>query len=452
MMGILNYLITRRNDKSCLTDFDKFRKIVWDTAENDTIKAVVFKIYIKEAKEQAYINKMFHLCSNESMSNDIFALRIHKDKTMKVMWNKAQTKKSKWLVYSCFWNLFRYENIRNNIPDKLFINIINDMDNIVLLNDKKTNNVYFGMLSNLTLNNNLKPKILDCLTDLTDIQILMLMNIENQSLEHNKLYLPFFTSVFGLFCNIGVDDNLCDQLLESKIFHFIMKNYNYIFSIEHDHNEFPIIRNSLSLINNLINNKNFINLFLKYELIDTLTMIEKKSDNEHTIDLVLLPNIKGGILFPLDIDNFYDTTNIHLAHKFDKILILLDFIVNKKQDINIVDKLGNTILHDALLNEQHTKAALYVLCNANINQLNNEDINPITMNKKLINKILKKKKKIHNSYNKNILKKIPKNYLYEKYLIQEINQYIDISKDIYSIYKTYHETGCYFGTDSEINI
>jgi hypothetical protein len=231
-----------------------------------------------------------------------------------------------------------------------------------------------------------------------------------------------------------------------------MKNYNYIFSIEHDHNEFPLIRNSLSLINNLINNKNFINLFLKYELIDTLTMIEKKSDNEHTIDLVLLPNIKGGILFPLDIDNFYDTTNIHLAHKFDKILILLDFIVNKKQDINIVDKLGNTILHDALLNEQHTKAALYVLCNANINQLNNEDINPITMNKKLINKILKKKKKIHNSYNKNILKKIPKNYLYEKYLIQEINQYIDISKDIYSVYKTYHKTGSYFGTDSEINI
>lgn len=448
-MGILNYIITRRNDKSCLTDFDKFRKIIWDNAENDTIKGIIFKVYLKESKDINYLNKLLHLCSNEAMTNNIFASQIHRDKTMQIMWDKAKTKKSKWLVYSCFWNLFRYENIRNNIPNKLFTNIMNDIDNIINLNDKKINNVFFGMLSNMTLNNALKSKILDCIVDLTDMQIKILINIENQSLENNKLYLPFFTSLFGLFCNIGVDDDLCDLLLESKIFDFIMKNYNYIFSINDFSNlDFPIVRNSLSLINNLINNTNFINLFIKYELMNTLVIIEKRSDNEPTINTVLLPNIKNS----LAIDNFDDTTNIHLAHKFDKILILLDFIVNKKQDINVVDKLGNTILHDALLNEQYTKAALYVLCNANINQLNNEDVNPITMNKKLINKILKKKKRIHNSYNKNILKKIPKNYLYEKYLIQEINQYIDISKDIYSVYKTYHETGCYFGTDSEINI
>ena len=216
-----------------------------------------------------------------------------------------------------------------------------------------------------------------------------------------------------------------------------MKNYNYIFSI-HDFSDLdiPMVRNSLSLINNLIDNTNFFNLFLKYELIKTLTIIEKRSDNEHTIDSVLLPNIKNS----LDIDNFDDTTNIHLANKFDKILILLDFIVNKKQDINIVNKFGNTILHDALLNEQPHKATLYILCNANINQLNNEDINPITMNEKLIEKILKKKKKVQNSYNKKILKMIPKNYLYEKYLIQEINQYIDISKDVYRIYKTFNKS------------
>ncbi len=448
-MGILNYIITRRNDKSCLTDFDKFRKIIWDNAENDTIKGIIFKVYLKESKDINYLNKLLHLCSNEAMTNNIFASQIHRDKTMQIMWDKAKTKKSKWLVYSCFWNLFRYENIRNNIPNKLFTNIMNDIDNIINLNDKKINNVFFGMLSNMTLNNALKSKILDCIVDLTDMQIKILINIENQSLENNKLYLPFFTSLFGLFCNIGVDDDLCDLLLESKIFDFIMKNYNYIFSINDFSNlDIPIVRNSLSLINNLINNTNFINLFIKYELMNTLVIIEKRSDNEPTINTVLLPNIKNN----LAIDNFDDTTNIHLAHKFDKILILLDFIVNKKQDINVVDKLGNTILHDALLNEQYRKAALYVLCNANINQLNNEDVNPITMNKKLINKILKKKKRIHNSYNKNILKKIPKNYLYEKYLIQEINQYIDISKDIYSVYKTYHETGCYFGTDSEINI
>tara|TARA_B110001454_G_scaffold209601_1_gene223248 strand:+ start:503 stop:1843 length:1341 start_codon:yes stop_codon:yes gene_type:complete len=432
------------NDESCLTDFNQFRKIVWDNAENDTAKAIIFKIYFKESKDINYINKLLHLCSNECMNNRIFASQLHREKTMQIMWDKAKTKKSKWLLYSCFWNLFRYEDIRNNIPNKLFTSIIKDIDIIVKLNDKNVNNVFFGMLSNMTLNTTFKSKILECIIDLTDMQIKLLINIENQSLKNNKLYLPFFTSLFGLFCNIGVDDNLCDLLIESKIFHCIMKNYNYIFSI-HDFSDLdiPMVRNSLSLINNLIDNTNFFNLFLKYELIKTLTIIEKRSDNEHTIDSVLLPNIKNS----LDIDNFDDTTNIHLANKFDKILILLDLIVNKKQDINIVDKLGNTILHDALKNRRHEKAALYILCNADINQLNNEDINPITMNKKFINRMLKKKKNIHNSYNKKILKKIPKNYLYEKYLIQEINQYIDISIDIFQIYKTYYENDgiAYFG-------
>ena len=434
-MGIIDYFIHRRVlDKKYLIDFNKFHKIVWNNTENDTIKAIIFKVYIKEAKEQSYINKMLRLCSNECISNHIFALRIHRDKTMKIMWNKAKTKEAKWLVYSSFWNLFRYEDIRNNIPNKLFTNIINDIDNIINLNDRKIHNVYFGMLSNLILNNTLKSKILDCLTDLTDMQIKMLIDIKNQSLGIDKKYLPIFTSIFGLFCNIsfGTNDNFSNQLLESKIFNFVMKNYNYIYSIEQD-DEFPMVRNSLSLINNLINNTNFVNLFIKYELINTLTMIEKKTNNEYTINFILLPNIKIG----LNIDNFNDTTNLHLAHKLDKILILLDFIVNKNRDINIVDRLGNTILHDALINKQHDKASLYILCNANVNQLNNEDVNPITINKKLINKILKKKKMIHNSYNKKILKKIPKNYLYEKYLIREINKYIDIRVDIYNVYKTY---------------
>ena len=94
-MGILNYMLIRMNDESCLTDFNQFRKIVWDNAENDTAKAILFKIYFKESKDINYINKLLHLCSNECMNNHIFASQLHREKTMQIMWDKAKTKKSK---------------------------------------------------------------------------------------------------------------------------------------------------------------------------------------------------------------------------------------------------------------------------------------------------------------------------------------------------------------------
>lgn len=421
-------MYTHKNDHSCYINFSQFRNLVWDTAVNETTKALLFKIYLSQSNDLDYIQKCLHIASNEAMTNQIFSHQIIRDKTHIVMFEKAKNRKGKWLLYSCLWNLFRYEYIRNYVSNCFVGKILNDIDEIILLNDLKVFNVYIGCLSNLALKDEHKINILTMLINLNNTQLKNILIIDN-------LRLSFYTSLFGLLCNIAVNDDLTIRLMDSDLFSFLIKHWNDIIILEKKLNS-VMIRNSLSLLNNLINNPKLIELFIEHQLYDTLLKIEDYHDKTGNVDPhleMLLPNITTA----LNIDKFSNTTNLHLGNKFDKINIVLNHIIENNKDINIVDNLGNTILHNALQSNQLHNAKFYILCNANIYQLNNDNIDPKTINPFFIDNILDIKDKIHNNYKKTIISKVNTNhYLYEKYIINEINEFIDIRPDIYNFLLT----------------
>jgi hypothetical protein len=264
----------------------------------------------------------------------------------------------------------------------------------------------------------------------------MLVNLNNNQLKKiliiDETRIYFFTTLFGLLCNIAIQDNLINELIESDLLSFIIKNWNQIINLVNIMESPTMIRNSLSLLNNLLNNQKTIELFIQYNLYDTLVKIEHFHNNTDVVD----PNLATlllNITTALNIERFSDTTNLHLANNFDKIKIILNHIIEQDKDINIVDISGNTILHNSLQSNQLENASIYILCNANIHQLNKENIDPKTINKDFINSVLILKNKIHNDYKKTITKNVnTKHYLYEKYIIDEINNYIDIRPDIYN--------------------
>jgi len=418
------YLFTHKIDQSCYTNFDQFRKLVWNTAVNETMKAVLFKIYLSQSDNIQYIQKFLHLASNEAMTNQIFSTQLIREKTHFVMFEKCTSQKSKWLMYSCFWNLFRYQEIRDKISNSFVKKILKDINNILLLDDLKVYNVYIGCLSNLALKENHKLTIYKMLINLNNTQLEKILIID----ETRK---DFFTSLFGLLCNIAVNDNIADGLIDSGLFSFLIKHWNQIINLINNIESSTMIRNSLSLINNLLNHPKLVELFIKYQLYDSLLKVEYYHENSEIVDpnlVTLLPNITSA----LNIERFSDTTNLHLANNFNKIKIVLDHIITQNKDINSVDILGNTILHNALQSNQLENASIYILCNANIHQLNEENIDPKTINKDFIDSVLMMKKKIHNDYKKTITKTVNTNYLYERYIIDEINNYIDIRPDIYN--------------------
>lgn len=422
------YIFTHNIDKSCFTNFDQFRKLVWNTAINETMKAVLFRIYLTQSNDSQYIGKFLHIASNEAMTNQIFSTQIIREKTHIIMFEKAKNKKEKWLMYSCLWNLFRYQDIRNKVTNYFVKKLLKDMDEICEMNDLKVYNVYIGCLSNLALKEDHKKIIQK-----------MLINLNNSQLEKiliiDKSRLPFFTSLFGLLCNIAVNDNLTDELIDSELFYFLIKHWNEIINLENNLDS-TLVRNSLSLLNNLINHPKLIELFIEHQLYDTLLRIESHHDNFVPVNqnlATLLPIITTA----LNIDRFSNTTNLHLGNNFDKIKIVLNHIIEKNKDINIVDNLGNTILHNALQSNQLQNAKFYILCNADIYQSNNDNINPKTINKDFIDNVLITKDKIHNDYKKKIRNKVNTNhYLYERYIIDEINDFIDIRPDIYNFVLT----------------
>lgn len=426
------YLMTCAYEKDCYTDFSQFKKIVWDNQINDTIKAVLFKIYFKQSTDNEYIHKLLHLCSNECMANHVFAQQIIREKTHIIMFEKTKKKKTKWLMYSTLWNLFRFADLRIQVDTNFMNKILNDLKNIISMNDVKVFNVYIGCLSNLALYDPNKVLINNNFIKLNYLEL-------NNFLPIEKISLPIFTSLFGLLCNISVDDDLVEILINSKIFFYIILHWNKIINLideNHLHNS-TTIRNSLSLLNNLMNNEKIIELFIKYNLFDSLLKIEIMMDNNDNFDISLitiLPNIKD----MLHVNKFSNTTNLHLANHWDKIHIILDNIVKNDIDINIIDNLGNTILHEALQNNKLKNAKYYILYNANINQLNNKSETPLTLNTEFVNSILIKKNKIHKEYEKKIRKKVNNEFYlkkapYEKFIINEINNFIDIRPDIFNL-------------------
>jgi len=433
MNYINKFLFARKFEKNCYTDFDKFKKLVWDIQFNDTIKAVLFKIYLEKSQDIKYTNKLLHLCSNELMTNHTFGLQLVREKTYLIMFEKAKSKKTKWLMYSTLWNLFRFEDLRTKVSNNFVSEVLNDIDNIIITQDMKVINVYFGCLSNMALYNNSKVLINDMLINLNDKQI-------NELLKIDINFISIFTSLFGLICNISVDDNLGDTLMNSKICNYILLHWNSIYNLINNLEESVILRNGLSLINNLMNNDNFIDLFIKYELFDTFLKYENILNNMNVNDLqyqtinAILPSVRG----VLEIETFSDTTKLHLANNWGKIHYILKNVIKNKTDINITDHLGDTILHKALQNNKFKKAKYYILYNANINQLNNKSETPQTLNKEFVNSILIKKNKIHKEYEKKIRKKVEnelhmKKTPYEKFIINEINNFIDIRPDIFNL-------------------
>jgi hypothetical protein len=434
------YLMTHTYEKNCYTDFSQFKKLIWDTQFNDTVKATLFKIYLEQSRSEIYTDKLLHLCSNECMSNHIFAQQLVREKTYIIMFEKAKLAKTKWLMYSSLWNLFRYEDLRIKVKKNFVLKIINDIQNIITMQDKKVLNVYIGCLSNLALFNQSKVLINDMLINLNDKQI-------NELLKIDINFISIFTSLFGLICNISVDDNLGDTLINSKLNNFILSHLNEIINLidNLDNNEHIIIRNALSYLNNIMNHDKMIKLFIKHNLFDSFLKFENilnDMDTNHeffnTLNTIL-PSIKD----ILHIVNFSETTKLHLANDWDEIYYILNSVIKNNVNINITDELGNTILHNALKLEKLNNAKFYILFNANINQLNNESETPQTLNTEFVNNILIKKNKIHTEYEKKIRKKVNnefhlKKYPYEKFIINEINNFIDIRPDIYNLQKYLH--------------
>jgi hypothetical protein len=422
---------------SCLNNFKNFKILVWDTAMNETHKINVLKYYFKRSENKTYINSCLRLCSNECMVNEILAIQIIKQKCHHMFYEKVKCARSKWLMYSTFWNIFRFESSRNLIKEDFVNKIIDDLPEVIDIDRNDVYNVYFGCLSNISLANIYKKKILKNISNLSKLQIYILTN----SSEKN---LSFYTTICGLFANLAVDDNLCDELLETLLFEISIANIKKLFdSKEFDISgilELNLIKNFLSMINNFLAYKKMIKKLIRHNLYDVFLKIEDELvENQNlfnTIDTIFTL-IKQTLFVNLNFYHFSHITNLHLANDFEFLDIIFEKILFENENINSIDISGNTILHNALKDNNFELAKYYILANANIYHSNNDNETPYDINKEFVEEILILKNEINKLYIKKI-NKIFKHYnilKYEPFIANVIGSYIDITNDVFKFWK-----------------
>lgn len=399
--------------------FKQKNKIINETFQkvfnlgNETEKALICKEYLRKSSQtnSDLIGKIFHMISNESMTNRVFSNKIIEIGLIPQMFSKCYTSRNKWLMYSAFWNLFRYEENRN-ISDNMINKIIIDCKYIFTINENRLYNTYFGCISNLCLNIDCKPKfgqLIKSINSLEEIEKLeTILDFDNENC----------TSLFGLMANLAVDDEIVEDIIDCSVLHSIFKKFNgkYVNTYK---------RNFLAMMSNLSTNKSFIKMFIKYKLIEQIS----NDDNDITNGLY------QNILTTLNIPN-NKTTSLHLANSNNFIDIIYEIIKNEEYNINVIDYQGNTVLHHALQNEKYSLAKFYIHCNANINQLNKKNESPLTLKKDFVNKIVRDKDKIKSSYLSNINIRFDEHKfpMYETNLCNIVESFIDKTDDAFNVY------------------
>lgn len=391
---------------------------------NETEQALICYEYLKMIHDYNFINKILHKISNLSMNNNqFFALKFIELNGHLILIKKLYTLKHKWLGYSALWNLFRFQENREKLEINFVKNILNDYDKIYFNKENsllsKVQNTFFGALSNFSLNNRVKPIITLWISNLTKFPIY------NQEI---------FQSITGLLCNLCVDDNNLDLLLnfhtrkkleKMKFVEFIFQKIelNYTYENLDDENNTTLIRNTLAMINNMLSYEKFHYLFIKYHFIEKFKLVKNKINNLQT-------TLWDNITEQLDFD--FNSNSIHKAIKYDYKDLVYKWIKEKKFDINYFDNLGNTNLHIALENNNLEIARFLILNGANVNISNADNKTPMDYDKNFIDTTLKYKKKLNDIYLKNINKEFRKNLKGDKYeinLSNIINSYIDKIED-----------------------
>ena len=110
------------------------------------------------------------------------------------------------------------------------------------------------------------------------------------------------------------------------------------------------------------------------------------------------------------IEGDYDeTTSLHLANQHNyKDLVLRK--IKSNFNINKKDKLGNTILHNAMIGSKNDLARFYILCNADVDAKNHSNYTPRDISNSFISSVLKSKNKIDNSYKVEIQNNFKENW------------------------------------------
>ena len=420
-------------DKSCFQNFQKFKTLVWDTVANDTIKVSCLKIYLNDSTDIEYICSILRLCSNECILNEVFSIQLIKQDIHLLMFEKAFNEKSSWFLYSTLWNIFRFETPRFMVKNSFVKTILIDLVNVLDTNDPRLYNVYFGCLSNLSIGNKFKNDIHNTIVKLQSKDLLKMMS-------YCKNCDQLFETLCGLITNIGVNNDLCVDLLNSDFFDYLFSSLKRVFK-ENDQIKLKLIRNFLSMLNNFINHDKIIRKIIKHNVFDILLKIENELVvNQQLFNHVdnMFTNIKNHLFVNLEFFHYCNITNLHLANSFGYIDLILYKTLFENVDINVTDQLGNTILHNALIDNKLEFAKYYILFNADINMSNYLLQTPNDINKVFIEKILKQKNKINMLY----INKINKNFKhhniskYEKFIANEISEYIDIRKDIFRYSQT----------------
>lgn len=362
-------------------------------------KAKLVKKYLEKYHSvDTIIEKIVHFSSNLSITNLNFSLSLVRINCHNLMFKLSKTDKQKWLTYSCFWNILRFQEIRSIIKKKFILKILKD--NQFNSESEKVRNVYIGCLSNLSLLDTYQKSIM--------IELL----------KNNKIIYgdDIFKSLCGLCANLCLDDEICRIFINTELYFYILKEMKNILIKTKKINN-TLLRNFMAMLNNVSSINQFIKPIIKIDLYESLIKIIEHDNNLDFFNVTMLR--------VFDISDIDETTSLHLANKYKYKDLVLEKIKNNF-NIDTKNKFGNTILHDSLINKQFNLSKHYILSNADINIKNNEDKSPLDLEKGFVELTLEFKNKIDNSY-KNTINKTFENHckLYEKHLIKSVYNFID---------------------------
>ena len=404
VMGFLSFLSNKDSDKEMLSNNEVIEiineiKRTFATLDNRG-KITLIKYHLKHnSKYDKIMCIILHSISNESTTNQVFSLELIKKYIHYGLFSVARTNKNKWLFYSALWNICRFSDCRNKIRHQFVDKMLEE--DLFFHSDNRLQNTYIGCLSNLGLCGNHKNRIADKLMNSNNIDF---------DMERNSLI-----SLNGLFANLSIDDEIAEKLINSPI--YIL---NLIKLKEHfqNHTDDELLRNSLVFFMNSSDIKDSNKYLIEIDFYETILNLIKNNDIvEECINYFKQ-------IFKI-VGDYDETTSLHLSDRFNyKDLILKkikgDFNINKK------DKLGNTILHNALIDGKYDLAKFYILCDANVDIKNNSNYTPRDISSSIVSEALESKESINKTYKVEIQNNFEENCEeYEQGHIEQVFSYIN---------------------------
>ena len=346
----------------------KLRKITNNNVTNENIKKIIL-LFKRHSMNTELLPGILTTISNYCM-NQINVARFDYCGGIKLVIKTQKlfktNSKIQWLICSCIWNICRVPTSRNKFKNDLLPLI----KNIKLYsNDLRVLNTTFGSLSNISLLNENRVKLLQ-------LHICKNLNLffksmlkdykvtdKKDKVKVNEKYVPCLISAMGLIANLAIDNS--DKFIKNKLVYLMIKCIKLIdisMLIEKE----PIIRNFSTSLNNLADRgedyKKQINEAGGHELIYDLYMFYMNSDNENDsendsdsdnqviielLEMVLRSYIPENYIKDTDLKDF-KTNTLHICAFNNYIDILVCLLGKKGYQNNVVDNNKNTILHVAI--------------------------------------------------------------------------------------------------------